>query len=336
MLLQEKRREEKNASISLIRMVAMLFIIICHIFQTYGNELAWWFNVGVQIFLIISGYLYYSKDYDAESPLNILKKQFKKILIPYYFWIIIVILIYTFFSPTSLSIFSVINSFFCSGTLVGQGHLWFIPYILFCYIITPYLYWIKNKIRDKNLLQTTLVWLVIFAIVLFISTLYKSYFRSEIITCYILGYAIADLFNRFNNIKLITTILIFFIALFLNVIKICLQYVYSIEYNGIAAVFVYYFKSYSHVILGLSIFLMLLYFCKGIKYYKILSYSDRYSYEIYLVHALFILSPLNLLFLTDIVWINILISVCSTIICGIFLSNIIVKLGSVNFKRLYF
>ena len=69
------RREEKNASISLIRMVAMSFIIICHIFQTYGNELAWWFNVGVQIFLIISGYLYCSKDYSAESPLKILKKQ---------------------------------------------------------------------------------------------------------------------------------------------------------------------------------------------------------------------------------------------------------------------
>ena len=54
--------KEHFYSISLLRMVAMLSIVSCHIFQYYGNFLAWWFNVGVQIFLCISGYLYGQKD----------------------------------------------------------------------------------------------------------------------------------------------------------------------------------------------------------------------------------------------------------------------------------
>lgn len=45
-------------SISMIRAMSMLSIIICHIMQYLNIELAWWFNVGVQVFLCISGYLY--------------------------------------------------------------------------------------------------------------------------------------------------------------------------------------------------------------------------------------------------------------------------------------
>lgn len=322
----------KDASISFIRMIAMTFIVVCHIFQTYQNELCYWFNVGVQIFLIISGFLHSQKEYSKESSLDILKKQFKKILLPYYLWLFLVVLLYTFFSPNSLSISSIINSMFCSGSLVGQGHLWFIPYILFCYIITPYLYWIKNKIIDRTLLQSILLWLAILGLVLVVSSLYNSYFRPEILTCYILGYAVADLFNRFNKIKRKTTILVFLLALALNVIKICILYIYCLDFDGIELIAFSYFKSYSHVFLGLAIFLLLLYYGKKIKYSKIMLYSDKYSYEIYLVHALFILSPLNLLFWTDVVWINILASVCCTIICSVFLNVITAKIESINKK----
>lgn len=51
----------KNNAISFIRMIAMEMIIICHIMQYYDFVLAWWFNVGVQIFLCISGFLYGQK-----------------------------------------------------------------------------------------------------------------------------------------------------------------------------------------------------------------------------------------------------------------------------------
>ncbi|MBE6336795.1 MAG: acyltransferase [Lentimicrobiaceae bacterium] len=314
-------------------MIAMSFIIVCHIFQAYGNELAFWFNVGVQLFLIISGYLYYTKDYSNESVLRILKQQFIKILLPYYVWLGIVIVIYLLFSPQSLTTISVIYSFFCSGTLLGQGHLWFIPYILLCYLITPYLYYIKRKIHNTNLISTSIIWLIILGCIFIIMKLYKSYFKPEIISCYIIGYAIADIFSRFkrNNIRNKITFIICMAAIVFNAIKIYYCYFYKSELAGVFALIFAYFKSYTHVVLGLSIFLLFIHLCNNVKYNKILSFSDKYSYEIYLVHALFILSPLNLIFISDYVILNIVMAIVSTIICGMLLKYISSYISSVKF-----
>jgi peptidoglycan/LPS O-acetylase OafA/YrhL len=72
----------RNSVISLIRLLSMLMIISCHIMQYYDLELAWWFNVGVQIFLCISGFLYGQKNIDNVT--DFYNKRLKKILIPYY------------------------------------------------------------------------------------------------------------------------------------------------------------------------------------------------------------------------------------------------------------
>ena len=57
------RKEKTNYdySISLVRLLAAIFIIACHIMQYLHMELAWWFNVGVQMFLCMSGFLYGQK-----------------------------------------------------------------------------------------------------------------------------------------------------------------------------------------------------------------------------------------------------------------------------------
>lgn len=43
---------------SLIRVIALCFIVVCHIMQYLENELALWFNVSVQIFLCISVFVW--------------------------------------------------------------------------------------------------------------------------------------------------------------------------------------------------------------------------------------------------------------------------------------
>ncbi len=39
-------------SISMIRAMSMVAIITCHFMQYLDIELAWWFNVGVQVFCV--------------------------------------------------------------------------------------------------------------------------------------------------------------------------------------------------------------------------------------------------------------------------------------------
>ena len=77
MALEQKR----DLAISFVRMLAMMSIVTCHVMQYYNMELAWWFNVGVQMFLCISGYLYGMKRIPDIS--GFYRKNFVKILIDY-------------------------------------------------------------------------------------------------------------------------------------------------------------------------------------------------------------------------------------------------------------
>lgn len=126
-----------DRSISVIRLIAFSFIITCHIQQYLNINLAWWFNVGVQIFLCISGYLYGGRD--ISDDIMFYKKQLVKILVPYYITVIIVIVIQTFLFPQYIDLSIIVRTILCYGTLAGGEHLWYIPSILMCYIMTPLL-----------------------------------------------------------------------------------------------------------------------------------------------------------------------------------------------------
>ena len=93
---------EKNYSISLIRLIAMVMIVVCHVLQNIGNELAWWINVGVQIFLTMSGFLYGMRY--IEKPSKWMIKRFKRILLDYYIFIITMSITYTITKAYSLNI----------------------------------------------------------------------------------------------------------------------------------------------------------------------------------------------------------------------------------------
>ena len=136
-------KRQKNYSISLLRLIAMLFIVLCHFFQYYGVEWAWWFNVGVQMFFCISGFLYANKR--IESTIDFFSKNLLKILIPYFCFLLPIIVVYFFFARDSITIASVASALLTNGVIEGIGHLWFIPYILFCYLITPYLQALAEK-----------------------------------------------------------------------------------------------------------------------------------------------------------------------------------------------
>ena len=126
-----------DLGISFCRCIAMIFIVVCHILQYYNNELAWWFNCGVQIFICISGFLYGQRKID--NGYRFIKKRFIKILSSYYICLLMDIVLLYGFSPQSVDIKGIILMVFCKGTITGLGHLWFVGTILFCYLLTPIL-----------------------------------------------------------------------------------------------------------------------------------------------------------------------------------------------------
>ena len=83
---------KKDFVIQITRIVAMFMIIICHLVQEFDNRYiqmtSQFFNVGVFIFILISGYLYGTKK--IENPKEWLKNRFFKIMIPVYVFMIFI------------------------------------------------------------------------------------------------------------------------------------------------------------------------------------------------------------------------------------------------------
>jgi peptidoglycan/LPS O-acetylase OafA/YrhL len=65
-----------------------------------------------------------------------------------------------------------------------------------------------------------------------------------------------------------------------------------------------YIEQYGHALLGISLFLIIYICCRNIKNNRIFDLSDKYSYYVYIVHQLFILSPFGLMTATSNLYLN--------------------------------
>ena len=311
-----------DLSISIARFVAMVMIISCHMFSYYKSELALWLNVGVQVFFVISGFLYGNK-VDIGSPIEFITRNFKKILLPYWVFLVLAVLAYYCLCRETLSLSTTIRAFTCSGTIDGLGHLWFVGYILFCYFLTPYLFWLKKYTEERTVRNTIVIYIILFISIQLIGFLFDSYFAPDKISCYVAGFFLADLFHRLTTRQAsYLKWMIFIIALMMNASEIYIKYFTDISFIGWQNTMFRALCRYSHMFLGIAIFLSFYGKFKKCKYSTLIKYSDRYSYPVYLVHQLFILSPLTLMAISDIKFMNWILVIVAICISGVFLYHL--------------
>lgn len=258
-------------------------------------ELAWWFNVGVQIFLCLSGYLYGRKEIDDE--LLFYKKQFIKILVPYYIVVTLAILAQLLFAKNEISFTHIAKASLCYGTLSGGEHLWFIPTILFCYILTPLFNKINNRLIEKK--HPFMYCVLAFAMLSIVIKLFVPYFNPAWIACFYLGHIWGknEMKQRISH-KLCKRV-IYFGTVSLVSIQITISYILKLEMAETVGALFNIVCDYGHVFLGVSIMLILLDTFRGrmIPYFimKTIAFLDSISYEGYLVHQFFILGAFSLL-----------------------------------------
>ena len=324
-------KRQKNYSISLLRFIAMLFIVSCHFFQYYGMELAWWFNVGVQMFFCISGFLYANKR--IESAIDFISKNLRKILIPYFCFLVPIIVIYFFFARDSITVTSVASALLTSGVINGIEHLWFISYILFCYLITPYLQILAEKMRKTKWYVFCLLFFALVVCGQIFSLAFNSYFVFDKIFCYLFGYFSAVFLQEYKEKIYKTLILILTAAtILLNGFRIYCAYIGQIRFTGFS-----FFAGYAHALLGVSIVLFSLLFIKIKKKNMILDLSDKYSFYVYLVHQLFILSPFALLTVTPYKILNWFLTIIAILVSAILLeciSRVVTKYYNITISHL--
>lgn len=127
-------------ALSMIRVFAMALIVACHIAQYYELQIAWILNVGVQVFFIMSGFLFGRLDLPA-SPMEFYKKRVAKVYIPYLIWLLVVIAIYAVFHLYHFNVKQIVlyllNLQRFSVPIDGLNHLWFLTVLMFGYLLTP-------------------------------------------------------------------------------------------------------------------------------------------------------------------------------------------------------
>lgn len=213
----------------------------------------------------------------------------------------------------------------------GVNHLWFIPYILFCYLLTPLFYdlkkFFKKKAKDSNLKY--IIYVLIFMMLLEVfGYAFKSYFAACRINCYVMGFflfpALKEKFTK-NNIFLYMLQGLILVGVMYSWYK--LRYIIKpaggtvliknlvnlgINYSCVIQAFVL----FNFYVLGGKIFSKI----KLVR--KVLDFSDYYSFDIYICHMIYVKGTLNLLKVTNSYAINIFIILVLSILSGVVLKHI--------------
>ncbi|MCU6770368.1 Uncharacterized protein conserved in bacteria [uncultured Bacteroides sp.] len=304
----------ESCAISILRSLAMVSIVTCHILQATNNKYCWLFNIGVQVFLAISGYLNGRKY--IENWIYWAKKRLNKLYVPYITFILICFIFYYIFAPNNINVKSVVihildlQGLVSSANISGLSHLWFMSIIAICYIITP----ILQFVRKYNILIP--VFIVISILNFFIFKICVVPFSWLFV--YIMGYmyGASTIFWK-RRITVFVSCLFIWLSLFISWEDI-------LDYQNII-------NQLFHAMSGLFaiIFTIILFkrFNITLKN-KIISTTDKYSYEIYLVHHVFILGPFSLMTITGNLFINISSIIVLTFLCSIILNYISSKICS--------
>lgn len=269
---------ERNA-ISVVRSCAMLMIVLCHLLQAYGNNLAWLFNAGVQVFFVLSGYLYGHK-YIADWR-KWFSARIRKLYIPVALFSVVMLTVMKFVCSEPVKLLNYVSYLLdiqaFRGGYNGLSHLWFMTAIAVCYATTPLLQ------RFKKFAPYLLLILLV-ANALIYMMLKKDIACFTWISLYSAGYCYARL-GRFRKYALC-----FFSVLFV-LLTCCLNWEVILQYDNVLN------KAW-HGVAGVVFCLL------GIKTFSRLPVArlmpaiapfDKYSFYIYITHHIFILGPLALI-----------------------------------------
>lgn len=126
-----------------LRAFAVISILLCHYVQESANAYiqmsAQLFNIGVNIFFLISGFCFGLQG-EIKDTFNWYKKRLKRIYIP--LWIFLIFLMLTYIVlRLKFNIGNLLTCFLgiqgAKVGVLGADHTWFITVILLCYLVTP-------------------------------------------------------------------------------------------------------------------------------------------------------------------------------------------------------
>ena len=304
----------------------MLAIVVCHVLEVYSNRWAYVFNIGVQVFLALSGYLYGKKIITNWKQWSL--GRVKRVYVPMFLFLILVLPLYLIFhrevftwKAYALNLLNLQGISFATGGKFGGGmilgirHLWFITAIMFAYLATPILQWLSKYAN----------WL--FPILLVCVGV--SYFvlpgRWVFIASWFFLYAICYLYVHLKKttiydigLLILEFLIVGFVAFRFDIVT---HYYnpFNRVFHDVSGVFV--------VIIGIKLLSCL----KIRNIPKVINLFDKYSFQVFLVHYFFVSGPFSLAYVTPNFFVNVLIIIAATVVA----TYLFVKLNDVANKLVF-
>jgi len=281
----------KNVSISVTRVFAMLLIILGHYFVMVGIYDYQLTGVGVEIFLLISGYLYNGKE--IGSTYKWLINRAKRIIPAYWLSLFIVVFLRRILG-FNVGIKSIFTYLVCIqgidrilintkiDSINGIGQTWFLTVLMICYVLTAM---IKKSPKCDNFIRChkKIFWIIVLSI-----QILGVYVGVQIV--YILCFFIGYFWNKsaeWDKRKYSILTIIMFMSFALRII--CRRY-----FDG-TVLYDYIIARWTFVLLAIWIFLSIDIICRLNKAKidilvksKLWVLLDMASYPLYLVHFMFV------------------------------------------------
>lgn len=278
-------------------------IVVCHICQSYNNRWAFLFNIGVQAFLVLSGFLYGKKNIEDWKEWGI--GRIKRVYLPMFLLLVIVFPIYMFFARDNFNILGYgINYLNLQGIpfvmggvylIPGLRHLWFITAIMFAYLITPLLQ------RLKNYADVVLPFILLSVVIGHFFPM-RYMFLYSWFYLYAIGYMIANVNVRLRIYYELGALFLFIVLAFYVSWDHILNYFSPAGrlFHDVAGVF--------FIVWGIKLF-SVKFFTKIPSFVVIL---DKYSFDIFLVHYILFVGPFSMAHLTGSMFLNLFLFIVVT------------------------
>lgn len=291
-------KRKRNDAVGIARVISMFMIVGCHLMSWIGiNLLAMILNVGVYIFLIISGILYSTKE--ISQPWLFIKNRWSKLCIPMYL-LVLFLLIYNIVVSEYDAIRSIpiyLTNLQGLGFIVcrldipqmnGLEHLWFLTAIMLCYLLLL----IVKKIEDHISSKSTAVVAVSIGVfcVLDVVLAYKIKVELHYFIAFFIGYAFGRITKR---ISLRNYLCLSGAMLCAMAIRLMMRSLFdgTITYNDIVVPF-------THIVLAIWIYRTIQYACqitpnfiKSVAQSKVMNWLDGLSLYVYMTHYMFLVGP---------------------------------------------
>lgn len=279
-----------------LRGIAIFFVVLGHLWVHVSKIKPQIILSGesVSLFLILSGYgLAISTKNFFISFKEFCIKRIKRVMLPY--WLVTIFILFADYLILNriLKFDQLVMTLLGINTKIEVVNLdyvrWFVTYVLLWYLLF-YLFFIKFRSRYSSVLLLIVSFIILPLNYYFLKIIWWNQFFSFPLGCLLAIYfdKFIDFYRKHNILLIIFSIIGVCYVLFY---KILMSYesIYSIVTETFPYIFLVYFSEWNSLIISFSSLILIGQFLERGFYSNILMYLGKYSYEIFLLHGIFLI-----------------------------------------------